>query len=250
MDDLVSLRLDFPVVLKPAITAHLASVTKKKAYRANDTQELIDLYEMMSAVIDPSEILVQELVPGGAENLFSFAGFFKDGVAVAGLSARRPRQHPMEFGRASTFVETVGVPELRTLAGRLLQGIGYSGLAEVEFMYDEKDARFELLEVNPRIWGWHTIAIRAGLDLPYMAYADAVGEEVVVGPARENVKWVRLLTDVPTALREILAGRLTVREYLTSLSGDVEWAVFSLKDPLAFVADLFLVPCYMKSRGL
>lgn len=250
MDDLVSLRLDFPVVLKPAITAHLASITKKKAYRANDTQELIDLYEMMSAVIDPSEILVQELVPGGAENLFSFAGFFKDGVAIAGLSARRPRQHPMEFGRASTFVETVGVPELRTLAGRLLQGIGYSGLAEVEFMYDEKDARFELLEVNPRIWGWHTIAIRAGLDLPYMAYADAVGEEVVVGPARENVKWVRLLTDVPTALREILAGRLTVREYLTSLSGDVEWAVFSLKDPLAFVADLFLVPYYMKSRGL
>jgi len=249
VDDLVSLNLDFPVVLKPAISTHLSSVTKKKAYRANDMQELINLYEMMAAIMDPSEILIQELIPGRAENLFSFVGFFKDGVTVAGLSARRPRQHPMEFGRASTFVETVNVPDLETLATQFLQGIAYSGLAEVEFMYDQKDARFELLEVNPRIWGWHSIAIRAGLDLPYLAYADAIGEKVGVGPVREGVKWVRLVTDVPTASLEILAGRLTVRQYLASMSGDTEFAVLSLSDPLPFVADLLLIPQYVKHRG-
>jgi len=249
VDDLISLNLDFPVVLKPAITPNFVPFTKKKAYRANDVQELIELYEMMAAIVDPSEILIQELIPGRAENLFSFVGFFKDGVPVAGLSARRPRQHPMEFGRASTFVETVNVPELETLATQFLKGIAYSGLAEVEFMYDHKDARFELLEVNPRIWGWHTIAMRAGLDLPYLAYADAVGKEVTVGAAREGVKWVRLVTDVPTAGLEIMAGRLTVRQYLASLSGDTEFAVLSLSDPLPFVADLFLVPYYMKHRG-
>lgn len=249
VDNLISLNLDFPVVLKPAISTHLSSVTKKKAYRANDMQELLNLYEMMAAIMDPSEILIQELIPGRAENLFSFVGFFKDGVTVAGLSARRPRQHPMEFGRASTFVETVNVPELETLATQFLQGIAYSGLAEVEFMYDQKDARFELLEVNPRIWGWHSIAIHAGLDLPYLAYADAVGREVTVGPVREDAKWVRLVTDVPTAVLEILAGRLTMRQYLASMSGDTEFAVLSFSDPLPFVADLLLLPYYMKHRG-
>lgn len=250
VDDLASLNLDFPVVLKPAISAHLSTITKKKAYRANDMQELANLYEMMATIIDPSEILVQELIPGRAENLFSFVGFFKEGMTVAGLSARRPRQHPMEFGRASTFVETVNIPELETLATQLLKGIAYSGLAEVEFMYDQKDERFELLEVNPRIWGWHTIAIRAGLDLPYLAYADAVGKELTVGPVRQGVKWVRLVTDVPTAALEILMGRLTVRQYLASMSGDTEFAVLSLSDPLTFIADLLLVPYYVKHRGL
>ena len=250
VEDLVSLNLDFPVVLKPAISTHLSLVTRKKAYRANDMRELIDLYEMMAAIMDPSEILIQELIPGRAENLFSFVGFFKDGAPVAGLSARRPRQHPMEFGRASTLVETVNIPELETLATSFLRRIGYSGLAEVEFMYDQKDARFELLEVNARIWGWHTIAIRAGLDLPYLAYADALGKEVTLGPARDSVKWVRLVTDVPTALLEILAGRLTVRQYLASMSGDVEFAVLSLRDPLPFVADLVLVPYHLRQRGL
>lgn len=249
VDDLVSLNLDFPVVLKPAISTHLSSVTKKKAYRANDMQELVSFYEMMAAIMDPSEILIQELIPGRAENLFSFVGFFKDGVTVAGMSARRPRQHPMEFGRASTFVETVNVPELERLATQLLQGIAYSGLAEVEFMYDQKDERFELLEVNPRIWGWHTIAIRAGLDLPYIAYADAVGKEFKVGPVRQGVKWVRVVTDVPTAVQEILARRLTVRQYLASMLGETEFAVLRLSDPLPFVADLFLVPYQIKHRG-
>lgn len=249
VDDLISLDLDFPIVLKPAISTHLSSVIKKKAYRANDMQELIDLYEMMAAIMDPAEILVQELIPGRAENLFSFVGFFKDGVPVAGLSARRPRQHPMEFGRASTFVEIVDIPQLETLATQLLQGIAYSGLAEVEFMYDLKDGRFELLEVNPRIWGWHTIAIRAGLDLPYIAYADAVGKEFKVGPVRQGVKWVRLVTDVPTAALEILKRRLTVRNYLTSILGETEFAVLRLSDPLPFVADLFLVPYHIKHRG-
>jgi D-aspartate ligase len=249
VDGLVSLNLDFPVVIKPAISPHLSSVTKKKAYRADDRAELVNLYEMMSAIMDPSEILIQELIPGRAENLFSFVGFFKGGVTVAGLSARRPRQHPMEFGRASTLAETVNIPELETLATNFLGGIGYSGLAEVEFMYDDKDGRFELLEVNPRIWGWHTIAIRAGLDLPYMAYADAVGKEFTTGPVRENVKWVRLVTDIPTAILEILGGRLTVRQYLASISGDTEFAVLWLSDPLPFVADILLVPYHMKQRG-
>ena len=117
-------------------------------------------------------------------------------------------------------------------------------------MYDIKDGRFELLEVNPRIWGWHTIAIRAGLDLPYLAYADAIGKELLVGSAREGVKWVRLVTDIPTVVSEVLAGRLTIRQYLASMSGDVEFAVFSFSDPLPFIADLFLGPYnYVAGRG-
>lgn len=250
VDELEALGLEFPVVVKPAISKRFMAATKKKACRANDMQELIDIYETVANIIDPSDILVQELIPGRAENLYSFAGFFENGIPVAGMAARRPRQHPMEFGRASTYVEAVDVPELETLATRLLTGIGYTGLAEVEFMYDAKDARFEFLEVNARIWGWHTIAIHAGLDLPYLAYADALGKKVTVGPSREGVKWVRLVTDIPTAIPEIMSGRLTVRQYLASMSGDRGFAVLSLRDPLPFIADLFLGPYnYVKSRG-
>ncbi len=82
----------------------------------------------------------------------------------------------MDFGRATTLAETVDIPELEVLGSRFLLAAGYEGLAEVEFMLDTRDNTYKLLEVNPRVWGWHTLAGRAGVDLPFLFYQDVVGE--------------------------------------------------------------------------
>lgn len=245
---LASLALEYPVVLKPAITIHLTYATKKKAYRANDWKELAALFEMMAAIMDPDEILIQELIPGRADNLYSYSGFFKDGRPVAGFAAKRPRQHPMEFGRASTLAVTVNIPQLELLATKLLSAIGYTGLAEVEFMWDRIHNRYEFLEVNPRIWGWHTLAIYAGVDLPYLAYADALGEQPCHCSVQEGVKWVRLTTDLPVVATEMWNGRLTIGEYVRSIRGSND-ALFSLRDPLPFLMDWLLIPYFAKHRG-
>jgi predicted ATP-grasp superfamily ATP-dependent carboligase len=246
---LAALSLEFPVVLKPAITTHLSSVTKKKAYRADNPSELLERFRLMAAIMDPAEILVQELIPGRAENLYSFGGLFQDGRPVAGVAACRPRQHPMEFGRASTLVETIDCPELAALAGQLLAGSGYSGLAEVEFMFNPRHSRFELLEVNARIWGWQSIARRAGVNLPYLTFAQALGQAAMPGVPEVGVKWVRLITDIPTACGEMRARRLTLRQYLCSLAGKKEFAVLAASDPLPFLMEFLLIPYYAKRRG-
>lgn len=246
--EVAGLALEYPVVIKPAITTHLSSVTKKKAYRANDHPQLLATYRMMTQIVDPGEILIQELIPGRAENLYSFFGLFDQGELVAGASARRPRQHPMEFGRASTLAVTVHLPELEHLATRLMQGTGYFGLAEVEFMVDPRQGCFKFLEVNPRIWGWHTIAAQAGVNLPYLTYAQALGLPAPPGDFRQGVRWIRLLTDVPTAASEIWRHNLTLRDYLRSLRGCRD-AVFSLQDPLPFFMEFLLIPYYARQRG-
>ncbi len=246
---LAALSLEYPVVLKPAITTHLSTVTKKKAYRAGNPTELLECYRLMASIMDPAEILVQALIPGRAENLYSYGGLFQDGRPVAGVAVRRPRQHPMEFGRASTLVETIDCPELERLAGRLLAGTGYSGLAEVEFMHDPRHGRFELLEVNARIWGWQSIARRAGVDLPFLAYAQALRQVTTPGISQVGVKWIRLITDTPTALGEMREGRLSFSQYVRSLRGKKEFAVLSASDPLPFVMELLLIPYYAKRRG-
>lgn len=248
IEELGALSIEYPVVLKPAITVHLTSVTKKKAYRADSESELHSTYQMMASIMNPSEILIQELIPGRAENLYSYFGLFHEGEPVAGFSARRPRQHPMEFGRASTLAETVDKPELALMATRLLQGIRYTGLAEVEFMYDQKHNRFEFLEVNPRIWGWHTLAIRAGVDLPYLAYAQALGERVTPGTFRAGVRWVHLTTDIPTVATELWHHHLSLRDYVRSMRGTKD-AVFAWNDPLPFIMEWLLIPYFIKKRG-
>jgi hypothetical protein len=59
--------------------------------------------------------------------------------AVASMTVRRRRQHPPDFGRASTFVETIDLPVLASLSERFLREIDYYGLVEIEYKLDCRD---------------------------------------------------------------------------------------------------------------
>lgn len=240
LDNLKALDLDYPVVLKPATAEQYLKATRKKACLAHNPKELEQHFEAMSRVVGAPEVILQEFLTGPSRNLFSFAGYFADGEPVTGLSARRRRQRPSDFGHYSTFVEAVEKPELRELSRQLLRRIGYTGIAEVEFMWNERQARFELLEVNPRFWAWNGLANAAGLDLPYVVYARALGEMPPPGVARTGVKWVRLPGDLRAAAQEIRAGRLSIPQYLASLRGPLACSIFSLNDPLPALVELLV----------
>ncbi|MCL5291402.1 MAG: ATP-grasp domain-containing protein [Actinobacteria bacterium] len=246
---LALLDIPYPAIVKPASRGRFYSALKKKALPVNDFKELVAAFRLASSVIDHSELLVQEVIPGGSENQYSFASLCKDGDVLASLVARRTRQHPMDFGHASTYVQTVDIPELEVIGKRLLAAVGYSGLSEVEFKYDPRDGKFKFLEVNPRTWGWHSIGTRAGVDFTFLLYRSLMGEDVQVEGFKIGVKWLRLATDLPTVVREIAKRRIGLRQYLDSWTGDVEFAVFSLEDPLPFFAEFLMAGYLYRKRG-
>jgi predicted ATP-grasp superfamily ATP-dependent carboligase len=237
-----------PLVIKPAIKEHFIYVTNAKAWRADTPEALETLFRRAAAIIPANEVMVQELIPGDGHCQFSYCGFFKDGRSIATMVVRRWRQRPLDFGRSSTFVETVDVPELEELSHRFLSSIDYYGLVEIEYKLDERDGKYKLLDVNPRTWGYHSLGLRAGADFPLLLFRDQLGERVEAIRASTGVKWVRLSTDVPTALPELLAGRLRWRHYLRSLlDADVE-GLFQRDDPLPALAEVALLPYLYRTR--
>ena len=249
IEDLSSFDLSFPVIIKPAVMRNFFRKTGKKVFLARNYSELKIMYRKATEIIEPSEVLIQELIPDVAHHLYSFCPFFKDKKVLGRVIAQRIRQHPMDFGHASTLVKTVNIPELEILGTRFLSAINYYGLCEVEFIQDPRDGKFKFLEVNPRIWGWHTIAVRAGVNLPYLVYLDMMDKAVGKDSFKTGVKWIRLITDTPTALSEILKKRLGLYSYLKSLKGINEFAVFSFSDPLPFFGELMRLPYLWKKRG-
>lgn len=249
INEVSQIDLAFPVIVKPVSQGRFYQKTKKKALKARDKTELIKIYKKTEALLDSSEIMIQEVITGGPENLFSFCSLFKEGIPLAKLVAKRSRQHPMDFGRASTFVETVDIPELEELGTKFLNAINYYGLSEVEFMWDPRDKRYKLLEINARTWGWHTMGNIAGVDFPLLLFKDLMGEEVRSNSFCKGVKWIRILTDTPLAFKEILKGKLRINDYLLSLKGEKEYAVWSLRDLLPFVMEFLLLPYLWKKRG-
>ncbi|MGA8022822.1 MAG: hypothetical protein WA361_05920 [Candidatus Acidiferrales bacterium] len=248
-DDVERITTPFPLALKPAIKEHFVYATRVKAWRANNKAELRDLLRRANSVTGPGEIIVQDLIPGDGRHQFGYCAFFKDGKAVGSMVTRRRRQHPYEFGRASTFVETIDLPALESLSERFLQKINYYGLVEVEFKLDPRDGQFKLLDVNPRTWGYHSLGVSAGVDFPYLLYADQVGIPLQPCRGKPGVSWIRLLTDFPTGVMDVGSGRLSLKEYLGSLRNFDTEAVFSRKDPMPGIVECALLPYLAVRRG-
>jgi D-aspartate ligase len=248
--ELDQLEIDMPVALKPAIKEHFFYATKAKAWRANNRIELRDLFQRAAQHLPPGEIMIQDLIPGGGEQQVAYCAFFKEGRAVASMTVRRRRQHPPEFGRASTFVESIDLPILETLSERFLRAINYYGLVEVEFKLDPRDGEYKLLDVNGRTWGYHTLGGGAGVDFPYLLFADQMGQSVEACRGRAGVSWIRLMTDLPTGLAEIGRGRIKGADYLRSLRNFHVEAVFDREDPLPGLMELALIPYLAVKRGL
>jgi D-aspartate ligase len=239
----------FPLVVKPAIKEHFFYTTKAKAWRANSRTELHALFRRASALTGSGEVLIQDFVPGDGRHQFSYCSFFKKGKAIGSMVTRRRRQHPHDFGRASTFVETVDMPEVEALAQRFLRAIDYYGLVEVEFKLDSRDAQFKLLDVNARTWGYHTLGSHAGVDFPRLLYVDQLSGSVEPCRGRPGISWVRLITDVPTGALDVLRGRLRWRDFWRSLRSFHAEAVFNREDPIPGLVEFALIPYLTVKRG-
>lgn len=250
IEDLAAIDAEPPFAIKPAIKEHFFYATGAKAWRADSAAELRELVAKALEIVGPGEVMVQELIPGDGRQQYSFCALCEDGAPLATMTARRLRQHPPEFGRASTFVETIEEPQLEQIAGRLLAEINFDGLAELEFKRDPRSGEFKLLDFNARTWGYHTIAGEAGVDFPYLLFRRQLEQPVEPQRTRSGVHWVRILTDLPTALGEILRRRLRTREYLRSLRRAQVEAVFTRDDPLPGIAELALIPYLAVKRGL
>jgi predicted ATP-grasp superfamily ATP-dependent carboligase len=248
-DELDELAVEPPVVLKPAVKEHFIYATKAKAWRADTRADLRTLFATASSIVPRGEVMLQELIPGDGEHQYAYCGLFKDGTSLATMTVRRRRQHPPEFGRASTYVETLDMPELERLSERFLRSIGYYGLVELEYKRDPRDGQLKLLDVNARTWGYHTLGAAAGVDFPALLFDDQLGRTVERRRGRAGVSWIRLLTDLPTAALQIAGRRLTAREYARSVRGAATEAVFMRDDLLPGVAELALVPYLAVRRG-
>lgn len=231
-DELERLEVTFPCILKPTSKQGLNRFTHDKAWRVEGRDELLARYDEACSMVGAEHVMVQELIDGGGETQFSFGAVCVDGRPVGSIVARRRRQYPVTFGHSSSYVETVENAEVEAAGRRLLEAMGYTGLAEVELKRDSASGEYKVLDVNPRVWTWFTLGCRAGVDFAHLGWRVAQGEAVEELRARPGVRWVRMGTDVLAASAEIRRGGLSTGAYLRSLRPPVEYAVFAGDDPL------------------
>jgi predicted ATP-grasp superfamily ATP-dependent carboligase len=240
--DLAGLDVCFPAIVKPATSIGLQHVLGRKALPAADHAELRSQYRRAVDAIGAGGLMIQEIVPGGGDRQFSIATFCDDGRMLAAMTARRLRQFPIDYGLSSSFVEAEEFPELLPLAERLLAGTGLSGPVEVEFKQDPRDGRYKLLDINVRLWAWHTLCTDCGLDFALMQYEAALGLPLSSpGRPRYDRRWVRMPTDVPAMIQGRRAGLISAVGWLRSLRRPLSFSVWDWRDPMPALGDAAII---------
>jgi D-aspartate ligase len=191
--------LGFPVLVKPSDPIGFRREFGRQAFRCETPTELEEAFEKAR----PYDPLVQELVPGGDDALYTLGSYLAaDGEELGLFSGRKLRQTPPGVGTCRVG-EALWVDEVVEQGLRLLRALGFHGLSQVEFKLDSRDGRYKLMEVNPRLWQWHGLAAACGVDLPRIAYWDLLGARLP--PARMNGsgrRWaISLMRESPPAFQ-------------------------------------------------
>jgi D-aspartate ligase len=250
LQELAALDCRFPVVLKPTVREERNDFTRAKAWRVDDRATLLARYQQAAAMVGERGIVLQELIPGCGSAQFSYAAVWHGGAPVASLVARRMRQYPIDFGYTSTFVETVEQKDVEEAACRFLQSINYSGLVEVEFKRDHRDGCYKLLDVNARAWTWNGLGSIAGVDFAHVLWRVATGETVAPVRCHADVAWMHGSRDILAVALEMMAGHLSLADYLRSWRKPMVFAAFAKDDLVPGLVDLPLAAARVLRRYL
>jgi predicted ATP-grasp superfamily ATP-dependent carboligase len=156
----------FPVVVKPSLGSGVVRYV-------NNAKELVEAFTPDS--------VIQEYLVGTS---YGFSALFDHGVEKAFFMHRRVREYPVTGG-ASTVAESFYDERLRDHGLKLLRALGWHGVAMAEFIYDERDGEYKLIEINPKFWGSLDLAVAAGVDFPLLATRLALGHDLPDGVGYE-----------------------------------------------------------------
>lgn len=180
--------------------------------------------------------------------------FMHRGKAVRRFQHLRVAEWPPEGGFSSVCdaVPLERFRELQALSIRLLQAIGWEGVAMVEYRYDPASGRAVLMEVNGRFWGSFPLAMYCGAGFGLLAYSlQGQGLMPELPPLRENLRCRMVATEIKRLKRILLEpGQIRdrsfrvrpVREVLRFavdfLRPSVRYYVWSLRDIKPFFRDV------------
>jgi D-aspartate ligase len=235
-----SRNLNYPCILKPPIKSSLWEAnTKQKAFKIFSAKDFIEVYNICSEWADV--LMAQEWITGDDTTLYSCNCYFnKESRPLVTFTAKKLRQWPTETGNTSLGIECKA-PEVEQETIKLFENVKYHGLGYLEMKKDTRTGKYFIIEPNiGRPTGRSALAEASGVELLYTMYCDLVGLELPKDNIQKftGVKWIQLRTDLMSAFNYWLHGKLTLRQWIKSLSGKKMYAVFSIKDPLPFLNEV------------
>ncbi|HOX77105.1 MAG TPA: hypothetical protein PLW31_03620 [Bacteroidales bacterium] len=249
-NDPVPVSLAFPAITKGRNGLSFYRAMRMKALLARDEKELRKQLHIIHEKYNISGVFTQELIPfDGSNKTISFTAFCITGEIKSYWMGVKLREHPLQFGTA-TFAKSVYIQDCYDLSIPLIKSINYTGVCEIEYLYDPRDKKYKLIEINARTWLWVGLAKFCGVNYARMIY-DHVNHNQNDFPATYDINktWINPFSDLAYALLALVKGKITFKSYLSSFrNGAMVNALFLKNDWKPGVAYLLSLFSFLKKR--
>ena len=236
--------LHFPCLLKPTQGHRFQDVFGVKMFKAENSDQLAAAYARAQAA--GIETMLQEIIPGPDAEGVNYNSYFVDGKPIAEFTAKKVRLEPPFFGSPRVIVSK-SIPEILEPGRALLRDLKYTGFSCMEFKRDSRSGVYTLMEVNCRNNRSGSLAVRCGINFPWIMYQHLVKGEITPQTGfRENVAWIEGTSDLVRFFVSHSAERYSIRDYLRPYLMEKEFAFFSFRDPLPF----FKRTCFFARKAM
>jgi D-aspartate ligase len=224
----------FPVMLK-AIDGKLSLLRAgHKMFVTKTKEQLLDYYDRYEDPEHPNYML-QEYIPGNEDSVWMFNGYFNSNSdCLFAATGKKIRQSPVYTGATSLGI-CLNNEIVKETSKRLMKRVGYRGIVDIGYRYDERDGQYKILDINPRIGQTFRLFVGSnGIDCSRAQYLDLTNQKVPKTVFNEGRKWIVEDKDLISSIRYIHDGKLSLMNWFKSFSGIKEFAWFAIDDPLPF----------------
>ena len=225
-------KISYPCIIKPEFRDRLwcERVPEHKVLYADSKENLMDQIKIFQ--IEETSLIIQEWIDGDDSNLyFCMAYLNRSQQPLAICTGRKLRQYPIRTGTLSVG-ETIWLPEIANEAIRFLRAAGCVGFGAVEFKRSKRDGRLYVIE--PTVGRPEAIAgifTSAGLDVPFIAYLDAIGSDLEpIGYSRKKIKWINEPLEFYSVQNYPNYGGF--KDFISVYKGKRYYSIWAYDDPL------------------
>jgi predicted ATP-grasp superfamily ATP-dependent carboligase len=224
--------VDYPCLVKPQQSHRYFDRFRRKMVRADNIGQLLAAYR--EARDQGLEVMLQEFIPGDDSQVVNYNSYFWDGEPLVEFTAQQIRKAPRVLGSPCVVVSR-SLPEVIGPGRTILRAAGFRGYSCAEFKRDPRDGVFKLMEINGRHNLSGLLAVRCGINFPWIQYRHLMeGMEPSGTGFREGVYWIDFERDVAQISR-YRRDSYPLRRFLQPYVHRHVFAVFDWRDPFPFL---------------
>lgn len=247
----------YPLIVKPSVNITFQKTFGQKALLMDTREDMQQFITDVKSKGYTGPLIIQEYIPGDMTTLHTITSYADKNSEIRGYSVgHKIRQYPAKTGTiTSGLVEHV--EPILEMSRRFVKSVGFYGISNIEYKYDHRDGLYKLMEINPRTGLWNLSVLESGVNLPYMAYRDILGERISDESNKDGkLIWAITMFDMLVSLRGYRSNgeeeySLSYKQWRKSLKGcrKVD-AIFKWNDPMPSLVHTFGLLSYSIKKVL